>query len=82
MYKIRMTDISIFFIFKYEDLSQNYGHRYLAVPDHRDPYIQESKVCDINSGSIPISIKSLYKIALLYNFVDKLEELCLTNRNQ
>jgi hypothetical protein len=51
-------------------------------------------MCDKNSNIGPLNplndfanypvanIKTLTKLAVLYNFVDKLEELCLTNRNQ
>jgi hypothetical protein len=70
------------FIFKYEDLGQYYGPRYLHVRNLQSSSIQEAKVVGLNIGSRYISVKSLYKIAVLYNFVDKLEELCLTNRNQ
>lgn len=69
--------------FRYIKSDGFFGDRYLF-HDSSDGYvdIKEVRVLGIADGSIPIDTRTLFKIAKLNNFLDKLKEMCSTDLNQ
>lgn len=86
-YKIRITEEN-YCIFRYKlihltDGFRSYGRRYLYYY-RLDPYayVFESEVVGFNDGSQFISTRTMFKLAVINNFLDKLKEMCFTDLNQ